>query len=611
MSISNVLAAATLAVLANAAIAQCSCFANTPPGTNLALTDEGVRTVGLPFTFTFNNIGYTRITVSSNGFVWLGDSTLNDFSPTAAEALSGAPRIMPLWWDLNPGSTAVQVGGGVFYSADATQACVTWKGIPQFGSTTLFANFELILSANGNIAFYYDTANGIPTTTNTVVGVTRGGAATPNPLDWSVALPVALIAGATATEQFTSPTATTPIPFDLNNRNGAGLGTTIVFTATSTTDYAAADSSNFATCTPSTPLPLAGTVSTSGVGCPKPRIAIYELFTSNTGTNPIDLSNTSVQFVKSGNDYSMVPGPGFDPTYNVGGTILAGVGDDTTTTVSLAAGMGTFQLGTNTAITSVQVGSNGSIGLPTVATTANPSAATFHTAGARASAAWMDLVPNTTTAPIYVENTASFFRATWQAVPAFTDGGSYTFQITLLPSGDVILSYLGMSGGPTRTCLAGLVGSATPTNIGSQNLFTAGVPNAISGQITGVGAVPMPHTVNAAPRLGQNFVMSASVPANNVGIGVFIIGSAVLNAPLDSVFGAGSAPGCFIYTDILIQFVPLFTPGNTTFSETVPMPYDINLSGLALRSQAAVFTGPGVNAANLITSNALSWTSGL
>ena len=61
--------------IAAPAVAQCSALSLSPPGTDLQLGDDDVRTVGLGFAFPFDTETYTTISVAANGFVWLGTVT--------------------------------------------------------------------------------------------------------------------------------------------------------------------------------------------------------------------------------------------------------------------------------------------------------------------------------------------------------------------------------------------------------------------------------------------------------------------------------------------------------------------------------------------------------
>jgi hypothetical protein len=593
MHVFKILAASTMAAaLASDALAQCANYSLTPAGTNLSMGDDTVRTVALPFNFPFNGVNYSSITVASNGYIWLGSGTVSDFTDTEAEFLSQAPRIAILWDDLAP-----HVAGSVRYRADATQASVSWVGVQRL-TTVVFANCELVLMPSGEINMYYDATNTWAANNHasgaTIVGISRGGGAPASPLSWSTGLttPPVPIVGATGYELFTNSLGASP--FDL-------AGMTLKWTPTGVDTYDVT-SAPLPPCTLPGSDPSLTTQTSVGAGCPKPRAAIYELFTVNTGVNPFDLSNTSIEFVKSGDNYTTMQGPGFDTNYSTNGTIIPGVTDDSESVQSLGA-MASFQLGTQSAITQVEVGSNGYIWLPTGATAISASAASFHSAGARVAGFWIDLVPNSTTAPIYWENTnAAYCQATWENVPIFTDGGLHTFQITLKSNGNVVISYLSMTGGTARTPLAGLSGGGGATNIGNTNLATAGVVNSATQQLTGTAGTPMIHTASPLA-IGLPFAMSSTVPAPISGAGFFIIGVSNPSIPLDGI----GMPGCTQYASLDNTYFLLF--GASPMTLTLDIPYNTAFLGVNLFSQAAAFST--LNAFGVIASNGLSHLIGI
>ena len=77
--------------------------------------------------------------------------------------------------------------------------------------------------------------------------------------------------------------------------------------------------------------------------------------------------------------------------------------------------------------------------------------------------------------------------------------------------------------------------------------------------------------------------------------------------------GPGAAPGCNLYSDGSVIFlVPeFFAPGSAAISKTIanPIPYNPALAGLALFSQVGAFSP--LNAAGIISSNGVSFTTGL
>jgi hypothetical protein len=436
-----------------------------------------------------------------------------------------------------------------------------------------------------------------------IVGISRGGGAPVPPVTqppgvaWTAFVPNTAV-GSTTYQVFTTNTGLTP--FNM-------IGQTLSFIPTdpnTAIDHACALGAAPAACTPLVYPPIA-TQTTIGVGCPPPQNALYESFTIAAGANPFDMANSSIEFVKSGNDYTTIQGPGFDANYSANGVILAGVGDDTSTTAGLGA-MASFQLGSQTAIASVQVDSNGSIFLPTGSSDFSPTVADLHNLSARVAGFWCDLVPNTTTTPIYWENTnPAFCQATWENVPMFTDGGAHTFQITLKANGNVVISYLAMTAGgtatPNRAPIVGLSGGPGSVDAGSKDLATAGVVNAHTENVTGGGS-PMVHTASRLA-VGLPFAMSSTVPAPVSGAGFFIIGASNPNIPLDGV----GMPGCSQYASLDNVYFLLFAASPMALSLDVP--YDPAFIGVNLFSQAAAFST--LNTFGVIASNGLSHLIGI
>lgn len=592
------IAAAAAAFAANAT-AQCSNFANSPSGTLIFQADDSVRIVGLPFAFPFNGVNYTSITISSNGWLKLGSSTStgSDFTDSEATMLNSLnePRIAVCWDDL----TSVSPQPGVFYAADATQASVTWKA-RSFATATALANCECILTPAGDIYLNYDASCNYATSASTsLVGISKSNnsvLAGTHTFDWTLANPGPLaVVDATGYQVFAN------LGFDLG-------ATTLHFAPTGVDTYDVT-TTTLGTCTPGTYPPLSSATTTSvGTGCPAavPNGAIYQNFTVNTGLTPQDLANTSIEFVRTGGTYTITPGPGLDPNYTTNG-VTAVQGDDTLVTVAGGA-MGTFQFGDNQ-YTQVVACSNGFVWMGSgTSTDLTPTSSELRTLAARIAPMWMDFNFNTA-GTFYVENTnPAFVQLTWSGVAEFGQATSlHTFQLTMRSNGNIVFSYGAMNGGVTHVSVVGMSGGSVTVDPLTFDLVTAGVPNALTRLVTGVQ--PMTYTVNNAPRIGQTFTMTSTIPAGNNGIGAFAIGGTNPALPLDSIFGAGFAPGCTAYTDILETFFVLFPSSQTTFTVSLPLPYDLNLAGLALTSQAAGFSP--LNLAGLLTSNGRTFTTGL
>lgn len=183
---------------------------------NLLLTGGDDATVNLALAFgtvNFYQNTYNDLWLTTNGNVTFtaGD---NDFTPTAAEFINGAPRIAPLWTDLAPGAT---VGGaplvGTFFE-DASGWTVRWvvqdyypapgaaatAGVAgnTFGVTYDYAgtNPMNVFSVPDTILLDYVTpATGfgppIPAAVATnwaLIGITPGGGLTPAPTAFSPAV---------------------------------------------------------------------------------------------------------------------------------------------------------------------------------------------------------------------------------------------------------------------------------------------------------------------------------------------------------------------------------------------------------------------------------------
>lgn len=159
----------------------------TPTSSALAMTDDGLITFTLPWSFQSPGGSTTQVRMCGNGFVWLnGTSTDNDYSPTGGELASGLKRFAPLWMDLN----AAQ-GGSCHYDVDPNGTAVyfTWLNVPAYTSGTPGAGntFQLVLRQNQTVEYRYRSVPNTPAAL--VVGWTRGATALPTALDLSTSLP--------------------------------------------------------------------------------------------------------------------------------------------------------------------------------------------------------------------------------------------------------------------------------------------------------------------------------------------------------------------------------------------------------------------------------------
>jgi len=100
-------------------------------GTQLPLSDYGdnqddVTTVSLPFTFKFYGINYDQISVSSNGWISLGSTSMQSFRNYHVPGPGGpSPMIAVFWDDLMTTSS----GGRVYkwYDEENNQFIIEWS----------------------------------------------------------------------------------------------------------------------------------------------------------------------------------------------------------------------------------------------------------------------------------------------------------------------------------------------------------------------------------------------------------------------------------------------------------------------------------------------------
>lgn len=164
--------------------AQPPCFESNL-GTDLQLGDDEVATSRpLGFSFPFAGRSTSVISISSNGFVWLGSNSDSACcSGNASEFLALMARIGVLWTDLDPSS-----GGSVNLATFPGRAVVTWSDVPEYGqSQTITAQVQLM--SDGSVILAWQSPLVI-TSHASLVGITPGGN-TPGvrALDFTAALP--------------------------------------------------------------------------------------------------------------------------------------------------------------------------------------------------------------------------------------------------------------------------------------------------------------------------------------------------------------------------------------------------------------------------------------
>jgi uncharacterized protein (TIGR03437 family) len=137
-------------------------------GLPLGLDDDDFDEVELPFDFPFFGNNYSTVFVGSDGHVTFDEGDDRSFRRSVARAMSGPPRIAPLFVDLDPSRFSARVRS--YLQPD--RAIFTWDGVPLFSA---FSNgrrqtFQLEMHADGRLAFHYIELD----LTRAVVGVFPG-----------------------------------------------------------------------------------------------------------------------------------------------------------------------------------------------------------------------------------------------------------------------------------------------------------------------------------------------------------------------------------------------------------------------------------------------------
>ncbi|MBS1552772.1 MAG: hypothetical protein JST15_11965, partial [Bacteroidetes bacterium] len=132
----------------------------------------------IPFTFTYDGVGYTGLNISTNGFITLGATApgATDYSPISGTG-TFAGSLAPFGGDNNALFNILGNTGEIRYQTVGSEFVIQYSNFRPFStstSTTLFWrwNFQIRLNSNGSIKYVYD-ANfvGAPTSGSRQVGV--------------------------------------------------------------------------------------------------------------------------------------------------------------------------------------------------------------------------------------------------------------------------------------------------------------------------------------------------------------------------------------------------------------------------------------------------------
>jgi uncharacterized lipoprotein YddW (UPF0748 family) len=125
-----------------------------PGNTAFVLSDNGVASCSIPFTFFFYGQPYTTLYIGANGLLGFNSALSaadNTDLPTVAVP---SDAIYPYWDDLNPA-----LGGGVFVNVVGDEPnrklVITWQGVPHAGSANPLTFQALLCEGSNDIIFQY------------------------------------------------------------------------------------------------------------------------------------------------------------------------------------------------------------------------------------------------------------------------------------------------------------------------------------------------------------------------------------------------------------------------------------------------------------------------
>ncbi len=137
-------------------------------GTNLEFGDDDTALIDLGFNFPFQGQVYTQVTVTDNGFIWLGDNDDDDCCDgDPFEFVTEGPRIAGAWHDLDP-----RDGGAVRYRLFPDRAVFTWEQVPTYDDESIINTFQIQILQDGRVLI--STVDAPSGGDDILVGVTPG-----------------------------------------------------------------------------------------------------------------------------------------------------------------------------------------------------------------------------------------------------------------------------------------------------------------------------------------------------------------------------------------------------------------------------------------------------
>lgn len=115
--------------------------------------DDDTRRVGIPFRFPFFGASYADMFINSNGSITFTEGEPYPVYYSAGALAGGAPRIAPLFADLDPSRSQK----GVRVLAEAGRVVVTWVEVPEYRSSGIgpLQTFQIRFFSDGRIEFAF------------------------------------------------------------------------------------------------------------------------------------------------------------------------------------------------------------------------------------------------------------------------------------------------------------------------------------------------------------------------------------------------------------------------------------------------------------------------
>ncbi len=137
-------------------------------GVPVSLADDDSERLQLPFAFPFFGKSYQSVYMQSDGNLTFEEPEARTSERSLSRAISGPPRIAPLFSDLDPSRT----GAAPSWHAASDRVVFTWADVPLFSFFGIGARqtFQATLHRDGRIEFHYQSI----TLNDAVVGIMPG-----------------------------------------------------------------------------------------------------------------------------------------------------------------------------------------------------------------------------------------------------------------------------------------------------------------------------------------------------------------------------------------------------------------------------------------------------